>query len=510
MGKHVDKQALLRQISFGHRIAEEETDVLTTYFVETDQWLRLYKGEIDVVYGPKGAGKSALYSLLLTKSDDLFDRGILMVAGENPRGAPAFKDLATDPPTTEREFVGLWKLYIVTLIQHALAEYETHNDAAERLTAALTREGLVKGDRSLGALLHVVMSYVRRALRPQSVEGAISLDPTSGQPGINGKIVFSEADRDKKPDSKSIDELLTIANEALDEQKVSVWILLDRLDVAFAEEVQLESNALRALFRAYLDIGALSRISLKIFLRTDIWSRIVEGGFREASHITRSIHISWNRSSLLNLIIRRLLHNEAIRTAYGVNETLTRGNVSEQEVFFYRVCPDQVDVGSKKPKTIDWVLSRTRDGGKLNAPREVIHFFNSLRDVQAKRLEIGESVPEKDQLFASPSFKEALPEVSQVRVEQTLYAEFPQVKQWIEQLRREKTRQSASTLARIWGVSDSEASSRAVQLAGIGLFETQGSRQFPEYWVPFLYRDFLELVQGAAEASLTKQDNADD
>jgi len=87
----MDKHEILRIISFGQRVAEEETDVLATYFVETDQWQRLYQGDIDIVYGPKGSGKSALYSLLLAKSTEMFDRNILLVAGENPRGATAFR-----------------------------------------------------------------------------------------------------------------------------------------------------------------------------------------------------------------------------------------------------------------------------------------------------------------------------------------------------------------------------------------------------------------------------------
>jgi hypothetical protein len=129
----MDKRQVLRSIAFGHRVAEDETDVLATYFVETDHWQRLYRGDIDIVYGPKGSGKSALYSLLLSKSTELFDRSILLVAGENPRGATAFRDLMTDPPASEREFVGLWKLYIASLVHSALAEYGIKNDSTKGL-----------------------------------------------------------------------------------------------------------------------------------------------------------------------------------------------------------------------------------------------------------------------------------------------------------------------------------------------------------------------------------------
>lgn len=100
----MDKHAILSASSFGQRVAEEEIDQLTAYFVETDHWRRLYRGEIDVVYGAKGSGKSALYSLLLSRSSKLKDQRILLVPAESPRGTPAFRDLLLDPPTTEREF----------------------------------------------------------------------------------------------------------------------------------------------------------------------------------------------------------------------------------------------------------------------------------------------------------------------------------------------------------------------------------------------------------------------
>jgi hypothetical protein len=182
-----------------------------------------------------------------------------------------------------------------------------------------------------------------------------------------------------------------------------------------------------------------------------------------------------------------------------VGQELSRQSVNEQEKFFYRLCPEQVDVGPNKPNTVDWLLSRTRDRTKLNAPREIIHFLNCLREVQVKRLEIGEPEPDGEQLFARPSFKDALPEVSKVRLEQTLYAEYPGQKKWLEKLRGAKTLQTPDTLASLWGLSAEKSTALANELAVIGFFEARGTREAPEYWVPFLYRDALDLIQGAAE-----------
>ena len=112
----MDRLDVLKQVSFGARVAEDEINELATYFVETDEWHRLFQGEVDIIKGDKGAGKSAIYSLLMAKANELFDKRILTVSAEHPRGAPVFKELITDPPASEPEFVGLWKLYILTLL----------------------------------------------------------------------------------------------------------------------------------------------------------------------------------------------------------------------------------------------------------------------------------------------------------------------------------------------------------------------------------------------------------
>ena len=87
----MDKRSVLSQTSFGKRVAEEEGDELRSYFVETEQWRKILAGDVDVVYGPKGSGKSAIYSLLQSEKEILrVQRRIVVIPAENPRGTPAF------------------------------------------------------------------------------------------------------------------------------------------------------------------------------------------------------------------------------------------------------------------------------------------------------------------------------------------------------------------------------------------------------------------------------------
>lgn len=106
---------ILQRIKFGERIAEDETENLLKYFLETEDWRRVLGGEVDVIYGNKGAGKSAIYSILEKNKDELFDKNILLTTAENPRGSTVFEGLSIEPPTSQIEFVRLWKLYFLII-----------------------------------------------------------------------------------------------------------------------------------------------------------------------------------------------------------------------------------------------------------------------------------------------------------------------------------------------------------------------------------------------------------
>jgi hypothetical protein len=495
----MERLNVLRNLSFGSRVAEEEAEKLKHYFVKTDIWYQLLAGNIDIVYGPKGSGKSALYSLLTSNDDGLFDQGVLLTAAENPRGATAFRGITADPPASELEFVGLWKLYISALLHDVLAEYDIKNAHAVKLGEILRSEGLAKGSLNLGQLLSRAFLYIKQHFRPGAVETTVTIDPITQMPTVGGKIIFSPLDKSSSIDPILVDSLLELANSALIESGFKVWILLDRLDIAFSEHEDLESNALRALFRVYLDLMSYEHIQIKIFLRTDIWSRITSEGFREASHITKHLTIKWSDSALLNLIIKRAVHNVAIREYYSVGLDILDAPFADQKALFYRMFPQQVEVGPNKPTTFDWMVSRTKDGLGVSAPRELIHYLNKLRELQTQKLEIGDNALEDKKLFARTTFKAALPEVSQVRLEQTIYAEYPQYKVSLEKLRGAKTLQTVRSLEAIWGVSTEEAFRIATALVGIGFFEEKGSRSAPEYWVPFLYRPGLDFSQGTED-----------
>jgi hypothetical protein len=499
----VDKRAILHDLSFGARIAEEEGRELTTYFVETDHWRRIYAGETDVIYGAKGAGKSAVYALLMEKQGDLFDQGIIAIGAENPRGTPAFRELVVDPPATEHEFTNLWKLYILSLLAEAVRDYGLATNDAKAVIAQLENAGLLPRDSSLAGRVKAALAYARSIIRFESLQGEVKLDPVTGTPtGVTGKITLRDPGAGLRAKGwVSADELLSVVNKVLGAARLKVWILFDRLDVAFAEQQDLEQNALRALFKVYLDLAALENMKLKIFIRTDIWQRITQAGFREGSHITRHVTIEWDEPSLLNLIVRRIVRTNAVNEAYGVKATTVLADIKSQRDLFYRIFPGQVDPGAKRRETFNWTLSRTADGlnREVPAPRELIHLFAEAKNQQLQKMSTGEDQPEGQNLVSATAIKDALPEVSRVRFEQTLLAEYPEYAKLLRRLEGEHTQQTPDSLAKLWQMDLKDAMDKANALSEIGFFSAGGSKEAPLYWVPFLYRSALKMVQGTAE-----------
>jgi hypothetical protein len=496
-------------------VAELEVNTLSNYFLETDDWHQLIGDEVDIVYGAKGSGKSALYNLLYSKSDELKSSGVLICTAENVQGDPVFKSLPSDPPKSDNEFSALWRIYALSLLGKTLERLNSNNVQAVEFLRRVRDIGLIPQKDSLEFLAKNAISWVKRLFNPSGVESTLKMDPNTGQvTGITGKLNFGEL-KDATPDDINTDtnELLELADKALGALGLRVWILFDRLDVTFAGDLDLEARALRALFQTYLSAQNRTNIRFKIFLRNDIWSRITQVGFREASHLERSLTISWSRASLQNLLVRRLTTSEILIEHYnsenpflneeGDSKYLLRHDIllttASQQRFFNTIFPTQVEIGENKPSTINWMITRTQDSSQKPAPREVIQLLIIMRRQQINQIEIGGDIPEPPNIFSRNIFKPALSSVSQTRLEKNFYSEYPNHKPYVEKLKGEKSNQNVKSLMTAWKTSHEETISLAKQLTELGFFEERGGPEDFSYWVPFLYRDALNLSQGTAE-----------
>lgn len=470
-----NKRSLLEGLNFGNRVAEQESK-LEDYFVETHIWRKVLRGEVDIVYGMKGSGKSAIFHLLSSRHG--VPKEVRIIPAEHTRGDPVFAAIKIEPPTGEVHFVYLWKLYILSLIASDPVILEVLRTDYPKIAEELISAGVIDSDKN--KIIAKALEYVDTVT-------------------VSGVGVKLKAPKEESEKSIDVDAALYVVNEIVKKAGEKIWVLFDRLDAVFDDNSELEQNALRALFRAYQDFAKYTDIRLKIFLRKDIWRTLTERGLREGSHITQSDAIEWSEPNIVNLIVRRILNNPEIVSAYKVIPEEILSDYGKQREFFYRIFPKQVDPGSRKTETIRWLMGRVADGTQKVAPRELIHLLNQSKDEQIKAMELGELTPEGENLFSPLALKRALPTVSQVRMEQTIFSEYPKLKDYILELEEEKATQSIETLASIWEIDKDAAEKIASELVEIGFFEKRGQRKNPEYRVPFLYRPYLNLIQGKAD-----------
>lgn len=505
MTEKTDKRKVIEDVTFGGRTAEEESEQLSSYFVETEQWRKVWQDEVDMIFAPKGGGKSAIYRMLTSRDGELFDRGIVLVPGENPTGSTAFESIHATPPTSEQEFIQLWRLYFLVLIVDELERYSIESEQLKDVRNSLASIGLTAGPKPKRTIIARVREALAKLRKPTSYEGGLGIDPSTGIPIGFGKVTFEEPSLEQeKAGVVSVDKLYEDVDEVLANEDLKLWLLLDRLDVAFTASPDLEANALRALFRVYPLIGSLSHIRLKIFLRSDIWNEITVGGFRETSHLTRRMNITWDPASLLKLIVQRLIQSSLLVNETGADPLAVSTSAEAQQEFFDQVFPRQVDAGTRRPATFDWAISRTEDGKGIAAPRELIHLFTVVRDRQLDRINTGEAVIPDEEFFEPQAFRDAHQEVSEIRLQATIYPEYPWLRLWLEALRGQRTLQDINSLEDTWGTTRPESEERIKRLVDVGFFQPRGTITERTYWVPFLYRPALEMVQGAA-ISLDKQ-----
>ncbi|MBL3587538.1 hypothetical protein JMM61_19585 [Rhodovulum sulfidophilum] len=492
----IDKRAVLESLDIGNGVAERERAVLKDFFLESSAWRKLRTGNADLVFGPKGSGKSTLFFNVIEHEYDLLEEGILIVSSENTAGESVFSAARQNPPENEEEYIAIWKLYILALIVDRCSKDGLNFREIKAVEQLLTQEGIYKKGRTISGFFSSVVEYVKSRLNFNTAEGEVEIDPATGIPKkLKGKFTFaepSESGREKGLLPIS-DALMACSKFLLDERK-SIWILVDRLDVIFANDKKAEALALRALFRVYGEMHAMPAIKLKIFLRDDIWRDITrESGFREASHLIKKVSISWEKIPLANLLIQRLVASENFRIFYRLPNDFLRSTNKNKMGLINSLFPRQMNLfGEGTERAFDWLIIHTRDGKDINTPRDLIELLNFAKDFEIDRLVMGER-PYRAQnlLFNHEGLSKAGGQLSALKMEQTVFAEHPDMRQYIDAFFESIPRNfDIEKLCALWSCDEVKAKAVSAKLADIGFFKVTGRYR---YLIPVLFTHYLGI-----------------
>ncbi|MEU7961296.1 P-loop ATPase, Sll1717 family [Micromonospora humida] len=494
----MDAKQLLKQLDFGSSVAEHDR-LLESYFVETETFRALIEDRADVIAGDKGTGKSALYRILSNRYTQIPElRNVEVVSAFNAAGSPIFQRLNEGPIRSEAQYIGIWKAYILALAGNwilQLAEGD-YTDDMVRLDSILKGAQLRSPDDTATGVFSRIVNRLRRKKSVSAAEGEISITP-EGLPIVAGRLEFGDIADEENPNFVRHEDALRLLDVVLSGAGITLWLAIDRLDEAFQGSPDLERPVLRALFRTYLDMQEFAHTKLKLFVRRDLFRRIISGGFVNLSHVNaRKMEIVWDEADLMSLLHKRVRLSPAFMTNAGLSMT------DDADRVFYRIFPDKVDVGDRKPTTWVWMLGRIRDGNHVRPPRNLIDLALKAREAQIRREDREPAMPysgsplarqhnARRELISPEAIKRGLDALSAQRVEDTLLAEAGENAYLIERFRDGKAEHNDDTLREVLGPKYQADLS---YLTAIGFLEKAG----PTYKIPMLYRGGLNITQGKA------------
>lgn len=480
---------VLRSINLGNSVAEFD-EALERYFVETDTFRRVVEDRVDIIAGDKGTGKTALFRILHRRYPTIEELSkVEVVPAFNLGGSPVFQRLNEGDVLDEGQYITLWKSYILSLAGNWLLKvYEgAWTDRMAQLDLLLEKTSLRSADDSPDTVFSSIINLFRRLRNPKSAEANITITP-DGMPIIVPRIEFGAPDNGETLDYVPHEQAFALLNEALGEVDLSLWLVLDRLDEAFAGKPLAEVPALRALLRTYLDLQPYSNVRLKLFVRKDLFRRVIAKGFVNLTHVNaRKVEITWDEDSLAHLLFRRLGENVDLLQAAGLNG-------EDPSQLFDAVFPPQVDPGKRKPRTFTWMMGRIRDGNDVKPPRNLIDLVQKSLEAAIRKEERDKTEYVRAPLIPSDALKAGLRALSKQRVEDTLLAEAGDQALLVERFRSSKAEHNDESLGVQLGVKGDEFKETVLFLRNIGFLEQVGAN----YKIPMLYRDGLGITQGKA------------
>ena len=489
---------ILSDLSLGQSIAETD-EGLDRYFVNTHTFNVLLRGEKDIIAGDKGTGKTALYRILKERATGLDQlRTTRVVTAFNLVGNPIFQELLTVPTQTEGRYIAFWKTYFLSLVGNWMLDQTTlvRQSAIRRVEFFLEQNNLKTIDTTpKGVISKLISKFPKRNLKSAEVDFGLA---EHGGPSIKPKMEF-EPDLVQPISFFGVDYSagLKLLDSSLRESNLTIWIALDRLDEAFQGFPNVEVMALRALLRTYLDLREIRSLSLKLFLRKDLFRKIIEGGFVNLTHVNaRKIEIVWHEEDLKHLLIAR------VRDSQKLVDELMLASLSD-DAAFSKLFPGKVSQGEKQSTTWNWIMSRIRDGNGVIAPRNLVDLVEKARaeqvqsDLRSPREFTGEAP-----LIVADSIRKAHKLLSKERVEDTLLSEAADLVPILEKFRNKKAEYDLASLCSLLGLDEDACRTKVRKLMEVGFLEEVGS----SYKVPMLYRDGFGIRQGKANGAEAEEE----
>jgi hypothetical protein len=485
--------------------------VLETARIETSAFSDLLNDRVDLIPGTKGSGKSALFRIFVDFLPDLLlqDRKVVVAHGIQTPGDPVFHAFIDRfSKLSEEEFVSFWCIYLVSLANEHFIKGPRYRRllvgaSAEiqkfQVACANARIPQIEAKKSLRDILewslHVLTSWrPKLKYRPPGDTGELEID-LFGTKTKSNSVTTDETAEHSLP--KYVNDIKEGLDGVLGATRLSLWLMVDRLDEIFPRRSDVERTALRGLLRAMRYFASAS-IRVKVFLRDDMLEQVVrtDNGFTALTHVTvrQADTLRWTQDQILAMVVKRFFANDQLAAYLKVNRDQLDASASYRTASFNKIFPPSVFRGPKQSPTIRWIFNRCADGRGVVTPRDVLDLL--IRSKQRQQ-DIYAADPDgtSEHVIGTTAIQYGFEELSKRKRETFLEAEFPHLWKDIEKFLGGKTDYSAAALEHLVGA---DWKAIAGHLLAIGFF-SKGKKGGEEVFsIPFLYRHGMNLTQGKA------------
>lgn len=310
-----EPSTFLTRLTLGASAAENEFQELGNYYLETDEFRRAMRGEVQIVLGRKGAGKTALFFQL---RDRLRSDKKNVVLDLKPEGFQLikFKEQVLDyleEGTREHTITAFWEYLILLEICHKLLQNDkslhlrNHKlyDPYQKLAGTYDSDEYVsEGD------------FSERMLR---LTQRIAEDFSSSIESPTDRLRLTSQEITQSLYKHDIGSLCSQLVSYL-QHKQSLWILFDNLDKGWPPQGVTPSDVLS--LRCLLDaMGKLERAFCRegipttgiIFIRNDVYENLV-AAMPDRGKISQAL-VDWSDPALLLELLRLRFLSSGVASA---------------------------------------------------------------------------------------------------------------------------------------------------------------------------------------------------
>jgi len=356
----ITEQSVLEQVSFGASSAENEIKELAGYYLPTDDFRRALRGEVRLIVGRKGSGKSAVFFRV---RDKVSSSRTTVVLALKPDGYQLVKLkervlVALDQGSSEHTVTAFWQCVLLLEIaraalvkdkpsfKHDSTLYESYRDLESKFKA-------YGYEVDQGDFAERISALVYR-IEARFLEGSLSEEARVLTSPEVTRIIYDE---DISPLQEALVEFLKL--------KDYVWVLFDNIDKGWTPTGidALDVMILRALIEASRKIerSFLERnieVHTLTFLRNDVYELLLDSTADRGKE--QKVLVDWRDIDALKELIKLRLRS-----------SLEDKSASFEDLWM-RICVRHVDGEDSARYLIDRCLMR---------PRYLLDLLNQVRGV---------------------------------------------------------------------------------------------------------------------------------